>query len=53
MRTEQLKLNHMYEISNGTAPNYMTSMFEKNQIILMIPGIVCRCLLYQELISLA
>ena len=24
MRTEQLKLNHMYEISNGTAPNYMT-----------------------------
>ena len=30
MRTEQLKLNHMYEISNGTAPNYMTSMFEKS-----------------------
>ena len=30
MRTEQLKMNHMYEISNGTAPNYMTSMFEKS-----------------------
>ena len=30
MRTEQLKLNNMYKISNGTAPNYMTSMFEKS-----------------------
>ena len=30
MRTEQLKLNHMYDISKGNAPNYMTSMFEKS-----------------------
>ena len=30
MRTEQLKLNHMYEISKGNAPDYMTSKFEKS-----------------------
>ena len=29
MRTEQLKLNHMYEISKGNAPDYITSEFEK------------------------
>ena len=33
MRTEQLKLNHMYEISKGNAPDCMTSKFEKSNNI--------------------
>ena len=37
MRTEQLKLNHMYEISKGNAPDYMTSKFEKSNNIHVRP----------------
>ena len=53
MRTEQLQLNHIHAISKGNAPNHMTSTVEKSNNTHDFRNSICRCLLYQELISLA
>ena len=54
MRTEQLECNNMYNISKDNASDYMiSSQFEKNYLISMLPGIPRRLLLHREFIFLA
>ena len=56
MRTEQLEWNNMYNISKDNASDYMihvSSQFEKNYLISMLPGIPRRLLLHREFIFLA